>query len=174
MNEADAKNKENDKQTKNETAQYLLYIVAVALLLFVIIVLLGRVVFHTELEQEVLPHAFIGYFDDVQYTDDVIVTSEKWPVWAKVFDKPDEVSVQFADDSQGGRIGIFADLIYYENRYERRTWFSGRLLERALEYYYKPEGALYLEAVYEPGKVPEMSIRDMVPQNYDFMAFDGR
>ena len=174
MNEADAKNKEIDKQTKNETAKYLLYIVAAALLLFVIIVLLGRVVFHTELEQEVLPHAFIGYFDDVQYTDDVIVTSEKWPVWAKEFDKPDEVSVQFADDSQGGRIGIFADLIYYENRYERRTWFSGRLLERASEYYYKPEGMLYLEAVYVCGQTPDIPVEKMVPQDYDFMAFDGR
>ena len=112
--------------------------------------------------------------NDVQYTGDVVVTSDEWPEWAMKYDKPEEAMVHFTEDASGGRIGIFADLIYYENRYERRTWFSGRLLEQASEYYYKPEGALYLEAVYEPGKVPEMSITDMVPQNYDFMAFDGR
>ena len=156
------------------TKKYLLYIGLAALILFLIVALLGRLEFHNELEQEVLPHTLLGYVDDVQYTGDVVVTSDEWPEWTMEYDKPEEVLVHFTGDASGGRIGIFADLIYYENRYERRTWFSGRLLERASEYYYKPEGALYLEAVYEPGKVPEMSIRDMVPQNYDFMAFDGR
>ena len=156
------------------TKKYLLYIGLAALILFLIVALLGRLEFHNELEQDVLPHTLVGYVDDVQYTGDVVVTSDKWPEWAIEYDKPEETMVHFTEDASGGRIGIFADLIYYENRYERRTWFSGRLLEQASEYYYKPEGALYLEAVYEPGKVPEMSIRDMVPQNYDFMAFDGR
>ena len=156
------------------TKKYLLYIGLAALILFLIVALLGRLEFHNELEQEVLPHTLVGYVDDVQYTGDVVVTSDEWPEWAMKYDKPEETMVHFTGDASGGRIGIFADLIYYENRYERRTWFSGRLLEQASEYYYKPEGALYLEAVYEPGKVPEMSIRDMVPQNYDFMAFDGR
>ena len=156
------------------TKKYLLYIGLAALILFLIVALLGRLEFHNELELEVLPHTLVGYVDDVQYTGDVVVTSDEWPEWAMKYDKPEEAMVHFTGDVSGGRIGIFADLIYYENRYERRTWFSGRLLERASEYYYKPEGALYLEAVYEPGKVPEMSITDMVPQNYDFMAFDGR
>ena len=156
------------------TKKYLLYIGLAVLILFLIVALLGRLEFHNELELEVLPHTLVGYVDDVQYTGDVVVTSDEWPEWAMEYDKPEEAMVHFTGDASGGRIGIFADLIYYENRYERRTWFSGRLLERASEYYYKPEGALYLEAVYEPGKVPEMSITDMVPQNYDFMAFDGR
>lgn len=156
------------------TKKYLLYIGLAALILFLIVAFLGRLEFHNELEQDVLPHTLVGYVDDVQYTGDVAVTSDEWPEWTREYDKPEEVLVHFTEDASGGRIGIFADLIYYENRYERRTWFSGRLLEQASEYYYKPEGALYLEAVYEPGKVPEMSITDMVPQNYDFMAFDGR
>ena len=161
----------NENESKKK---YLLYIGLAALILFLIVALLGRLEFHNELEQDVLPHTLVGYVDDVQYTGDVAVTSDEWPEWTMEYDKPEEVLVHFTEDASGGRIGIFADLIYYENRYERRTWFSGRLLERASEYYYKPEGALYLEAVYEPGKVPEMSITDMVPQNYDFMAFDGR
>ena len=156
------------------TKKYLLYIGLAALIMFLIVALLGRLEFHNELELEVLPHTLVGYVDDVQYTGNVVVTSDKWPEWTMEYDKPEEAMVHFNEYTSGGRIGIFADLIYYENRYERRTWFSGRLLERASEYYYKPEGALYLEAVYEPGKVPEMSITDMVPQNYDFMAFDGR
>ena len=156
------------------TKKYLLYIGLAALILFLIVAFLGRLEFHNELEQEVLPHTLVGYVNDVQYSGDIVVTSDEWPEWAMKYDKPEETMVQFTGDASGGRIGIFADLIYYENRYERRTWFSGRLLEQASEYYYKPEGALYLEAVYEPGKVPEMSITDMVPQNYDFMAFDGR
>ena len=156
------------------TKKYLLYIGLAALILFLIVAFLGRLEFHNELEQEVLPHTLVGYVNDVQYSGDVVVTSDEWPEWAMKYDKPEETMVHFTGDASGGRIGIFADLIYYENRYERRTWFSGRLLEQASEYYYKPEGALYLEAVYEPGKVPEMSITDMVPQNYDFMAFDGR
>ncbi|MBO4948618.1 MAG: hypothetical protein J6C02_05325 [Peptococcaceae bacterium] len=156
------------------TKKYLLYIGLAALIMFLIAAFLGRLEFHNELEQEVLPHTLLGYVDDVQYTGDVVVTSDEWPEWAMEYDKPEEAMIHFTGEASGGHIGIFADLIYYENRYERRTWFSGRLLERASEYYYKPEGALYLEAVYEPGKVPEMSITDMVPQNYDFMAFDGR
>lgn len=156
------------------TKKYLLYIGLAALILFLIVALLGRLEFHNELELEVLPHTLVGYVDDVQYTGDVAVTSDEWPEWAMEYDKPEEAMIHFTGEASGGHIGIFADLIYYENRYERRTWFSGRLLERASEYYYKPEGALYLEAVYEPGKVPEMSITDIVPQNYDFMAFDGR
>ena len=156
------------------TKKYLLYIGLAALILFLIVALLGRLEFHNELELEVLPHTLVGYVNDVQYTGDVVVISDEWPEWAMKYDKPEEAMVHFNEYASGGRIGIFADLIYYENRYERRTWFSGRLLERASEYYYKPEGALYLEAVYEPGKMPEMSITDMVPQNYDFMAFNGR
>ena len=156
------------------TKKYLLYIGLAALILFLIVAFLGRLEFHNELEQEVLPHTLVGYVNDVQYSSDVVVTSDEWPEWAMEYDKPEEAMIHFTGEASGGHIGIFADLIYYENRYERRTWFSGRLLEQASEYYYKPEGALYLEAVYEPGKVPEMSITDMVPQNYDFMAFDGR
>ncbi|MBQ3206359.1 MAG: hypothetical protein IJB37_07395, partial [Peptococcaceae bacterium] len=133
------------------TKKYLLYIGLAALILFLIVAFLGRLEFHNELEQEVLPHTLVGYVNDVQYSGDVVVTSDEWPEWTMEYDKPEEVLVHFTEDASGGRIGIFADLIYYENRYERRTWFSGRLLERASEYYYKPEGALYLEAVYEPG-----------------------
>lgn len=155
------------------TKYYLLRIGLAALILFGIVALLGRMEFHTELEREVLPHTLIGYMDEVCYIGDVMVSADDWPEWAHEYDKPDEAAIHFTNAMPGGRIGIFADLIYYENRYERRTWFSGRLIEKASEYYYKPEGVLYPEAVYEQDKLPEVSVEDMVPQQYDFMAFQG-
>ncbi len=151
-----------------------LYIGLIVLGVFLLVVLFGRLSFHNELEQDLLPHTLIGYIDDVRYFGDVTVSAEDWPEWTMEYDKLDETSVHFEYDVLGGRIGIFANLVYYENRYELRSWFSGKLLERASEYYYKPEGTLYLAPVYEPDRAPEISLDEMVPQGYDFTAFDGR
>lgn len=152
----------------------ILYIVLAVLGVFLLVVLFGRLSFHTELEQDILSHTLVGYIDDARYFGDVTVSNEDWPEWAQEYDKPDEASVHFDHDVSGGRIGIFANIVYYENRYELRSWFSGKLLERASEYYYKPEGPLYLAPVYELDRVPEISLDEMVPQGYDFTAFDGR
>ena len=162
------------EQTVNNTKKYLLYFGVAALIVIGIVVLFGRMEFHNELEREQLPHTLIGYLDDAYYVGDVTVLHEDWPDWTKTFDGYIETTLQFTDEQPGGRIGIFADLIYFENRYEKRSWFSGKLIERASEYYYKPDGPLYLEEVYEP--YGDMQVFDgrLVPQNYDFYAFDGK
>lgn len=158
----------------DNTKKYLIYIALSAIVLVGIVVLLGRMSFHTELEREVLPHTLIGYLDDETYFDTVTISDAQWPEWALAFDRPEEASVRFDNTVSGGHIGIFADLIYYENRYELRSWFSGKLIERASEYYYKPNGALYLEAVYAAQDMPEVPIAEIMPQQYDFMAFTGK
>ena len=162
------------EQTVDNTKKYLLYFGLAVLIIIGLVVLLGRMEFHNELEREQLPHTLIGYLDDAYYVGDVTVLHEDWPDWTKTFDGYIETTLQFTSDGQGGRIGIFADLIYFENRYENRSWFSGKLIERASEYYYKPDGPLYLEEVYEP--YGDMQVFDgrLVPQNYDFYAFDGK
>ena len=162
------------EQTVDNTKKYLLYFGLAALIVIGIVVLLGRMEFHNELEREQLPHTLIGYLDDAYYVGDVTVLHEDWPDWTKTFDGYIETTLQFTSDGQGGRIGIFADLIYFENRYENRSWFSGKLLERASEYYYKPDGPLYLDQVYEQNDDTEVFAGRIVPQNYDFYAFDGK
>lgn len=157
----------------NYTKQYLRYIGILIIAILCIVLLFGRMEFHNELERQVLPHTLIGYVNEAHYWDMVPVTAEEWPDWASQFHKPDEALISFVQDGPGGRIGIFADLVYYENRYEKRTWLTGRLLVQEAEYYYKPEGALYLEAVYEPDLVSEINLQELVPQEYDFMAFRG-
>ena len=162
------------EQTVDNTKKYLLYLGITALIVIGIVVLFGRMEFHTELEREVLPHTLIGYLDERQYFGTVVVYENQWPQWAESFDYPKEGAVTCGYDRRDARIGIFADVVYYENRYELRSWFSGKLIERESEYYYKPEGPLYLEAVYDSNQVLQLTHEDLVPQSYDFMAFDGK
>ena len=162
------------EQTVDNTKKYLLYFGVAALIVIGIVVLFGRMEFHNELEREQLPHTLIGYLDDAYYVGDVTVLHEDWPDWTKTFDGYIETTLHFTDDAQGGCIGIFADLIYFENRYEKRSWFSGKLIEQASEYYYKPDGPLYLDQVYEKNGDSEVFCGRIVPQNYDFYAFDGK
>ena len=162
------------EQTVDNTKKYLLYFGLAVLIIIGLVVLLGRMEFHNELEREQLPHTLIGYLDDAYYVGDVTVLHEDWPDWTKTFDGYIETTLQFTSDGQGGRIGIFADLIYFENRYENRSWFSGKLIERASEYYYKPDGPLYLDQVYEKNGDTDVFAGRIVPQNYDFYAFDGK
>ena len=161
---------------QNNTKRYLLYFGAIVVLICTVVVLFGRMEFHTELEREVLPHTLIGYMDDIEYDTEydteAVIAEDAWPLWAQAFDRQWEDTITF-DAGSVGRIGIYADLVYYENRYEKRSWFSGRLIERASEYYYKPEGTLYLEAVYLPYPEIEIDFTQIVPQGYDFMAFNG-
>lgn len=157
--------------SEDNTKKYTKYIVIAVLAILAIVLGLGRIEFHNELERDVIPGALIGYMDDERYFGTLTVSSADWPQWTEAFDRPDETTVTFEYDVLGGRIGIFADLVYYENRYELRTWFSGKLLEHASEYYYKPEGALYLQPVYELNREPDIPLEQLVPQQYDYMAF---
>ena len=162
------------EQTVDNTKKYLLYFGVAALIVIGIVVLFGRMEFHNELEREQLPHTLIGYLDDAYYVGDITILHEDWPDWAQAFDGYIETTLHFTGDAPGGRIGIFADLIYFENRYENRSWFSGKLIERASEYYYKPDGPLYLDQVYEKNGDTDVFAGRIVPQNYDFYAFDGK
>ena len=159
---------------QNNTKKYICYLGAMVLLVCTVVVLFGRMEFHTELERDKLPHTLIGYLDDTYYVGDVTVLHENWPDWSKSFDGYVETTLHFNDDQPGGRIGIFADLVYFENRYEKRSWFSGKLIEKASEYYYKPDGPLYLDEVYEQYDDIQVFDGRVVPQNYDFYAFDGK
>ena len=102
------------EQTVNNTKKYLLYFGVAALIVIGIVVLFGRMEFHNELEREQLPHTLIGYLDDAYYVGDITILHEDWPDWTKTFDGYIETTLYFTDDQPGGRIGIFADLIYQE------------------------------------------------------------
>lgn len=145
---------------------YLLPILSAAVILFCIVALLGRIQLSTELERDVLEHTLIDYVDENTYCEMTMVKAEQWPAWTKEYDCYDGDMVLYFDESHPGRIGIFADVIYYEKRHELRTWFSGRLLERNSEYYYKPAGELYLDEVYEMGKLPEISFEELVQEAF--------
>ncbi len=160
--------------TMNNKKQQRWFIGGIMVLIVVSVVFLGRIEFHNELEQEVISHVLIGYIDEEWHYGTVTVQAKDWPQWAQAYECTAEQSVTFEYDIYGGRIGIFADVMYYENRYERRTWFSGRVVERASEYYYKPTGALYLDTVYELHREPELSLEQLKPQQYDFSAFTGK
>ena len=147
---------------------------AAAFLLFAAVVLmgLGRVELHNEIECVVYDDAFIGYVDDTLYSGNVTVTAEQMPEWCRSLGIAGEQEVEFADGISGN-IGIFADVIYYENRYELRTWFSGKTLEKDSEYYYRIDGPIKLEAVYQPLEC-QIDVNNIRGAEYDYTAFKGK
>ena len=147
---------------------------AAAFLLFAAVVLLGlgRVELHNEIECDVYAGEFLGYVDDTLYSETVTVTSEQMPEWCRSIGINGEQSLEFADGISGN-IGIFADVIYYENRYELRTWFSGKTLEKDSEYYYRIDGPIKLEAVYQPLEC-QIDVNDIRGAEYDYTAFKGK
>lgn len=147
------------------------YLLLLALAMVLVVVLLGRIEFHNELERDVQDNVLLGYLDEQQYSDMVTVQAEQWPAWAAVFEHDESAVVTFAADCSG-RIGIFADVVYFENRYEWRTWFSGRLLKRASEYYYRPVSPLTLQPVYDE-REPEIDRTELRGLDYDYQSFRG-
>ena len=150
-------------------------------LLFVLILLvgiagavigLGRVEFHNEVEQDVLHDVFLGYVDEATYSGSVTVTAAQMPPWCQAQGITGEQTLTFADGAYG-RIGIYADLYDLENRYELRTWFSGRLLERQSEYYYRIKGDIRLEPVYAP-LAAQIDVADIQVPDYDISTFKGK
>lgn len=147
------------------------YLCVFIFLIVGVVFVFGRVEFHNELQKDVQRHVFLGYLDGQQYQGKVHVLAEQWPLWTADFETTREMVLDFAPD-KSGRIGIFADLVYYENRYERRVWFIGRLLEQDSEYYYRQDGPLYLETVYEPQQVA-VHIAELRSNAYDYQSFCG-
>ena len=133
---------------------------------------LGRVELHNEIECDAYDDAFLGYVDDSLYSGDVIVTAEQMPEWCRNLGIAGEQEIEFADGISGN-IGIFADVIYYENRYELRTWFSGKTLEKDSEYYYRLNSLIHLEPVYEPLEC-RIDVNNIRGAEYDYTAFKGK
>lgn len=147
------------------------YLLLLALAVVLVVVLLGRMEFHNELQREVQQKVLLGYLDEQQYSGTVTVQAEQWPAWATAFERDTATQVAFAPGTSG-RIGIFAEVVYFENRYEWRTWFSGRLLKQASEYYYRPVGLLTLQPVYDEQE-PDIDRAELKGPDYDYQNFRG-
>ena len=147
----------------------LLFLTGLLLMILTVVIGLGRVEFHNELERDVYSDAFLGYVDDAVYSGTVTIRSEQMPEWCQNLGITGEETVEFAEGMRG-QIGIFADAVYFENRYERRTWFSGKLLEHASEYYYRLDGPIRLEPVYTPLEC-EIDVHTIKGADYDYMSF---
>lgn len=147
------------------------YLILFLLTVVALVIGLGRMEFHNELEREELQNVFLGYLDAGDYKGAVTISREQWPVWTKNMEVASATTITFKSDT-GGRIGIFADLVYYENRFERRTWLTGKLLKQNSEYYYRQDGFLRLQAVYEK-MTPEIDLKQLKGLDYDYTKFCG-
>lgn len=152
------------KQTKQQKR----FVLLLLLLVLLAVGLLGRLEFHNELEREVLPGAFLGYVGEDDYTGTLTVDESWLPQQFRFLGSAEQQTLSF---TQAGRVGIFADLVYYENRVEKRSWFSGKLLKQASEYYYKLDSPLRFQPVYET--LTPVSLDEIRPSDYDYMAFQG-
>lgn len=150
----------------------LVYLIGFLILTAAVLFGLGRVELHNELEQEILEDEFLGYVDSETYRGTVTIKAEQMPQWCKNLSISGEQTVEFADGISGN-IGIFADVIYYENRYELRTWFSGKTLEKDSEYYYRLNSSIQLEPVYEPME-SRIDVNNIRGAEYDYTAFKGK
>lgn len=148
------------------------YAAAFLLLAAVVLLGLGRVELHNEIECDVYDDAFLGYVDDTLYSGTVMITAEQMPEWCRNLGIAGEHEVEIADGISG-HIGIFADVIYYENRYELRTWFSGKTLEKDSEYYYRINSQIQLEPVYHPLE-SQIDVNNIRGSEYDYTAFKGK
>ena len=150
----------------------LLFLAGLLMMILTAVIGLGRVEFHNELERDVYSNAFLGYVDETVYSGTVTVGMEQMPEWCQSLGISGEETVVFAE-GRSGKIGIFADVVYFENRYERRTWFSGKLLEQASEYYCRLDGPIRLEPVSVPLEC-EIDVNTIKEADYDYMSFNGK
>ena len=154
-----------------KTNERIVCLIALLFLAGGVVIGLSRVELHNELEREVYIEEFLGYVDDEKHSGTVTVTAEDMPQWCRNIGITGEETVEFADGISG-QIGIFADVIYFENRYELRTWFSGRTLEGASEFYYRLNSPIQLEPVYQPLDC-RIDINNIRGAEYDYTAFKG-
>lgn len=112
---------------------------------------------------------FLGYASEADYLGSLTVDESWLPDQLRALGTAEQQTLFFA---QSGRVGIFADLVYYENRVEERSWLSGKLLRQASEYYYKPDGPLWFQPVYDNAGV-SVPLSQIKPSEYDYTAFQG-
>ncbi len=132
----------------------------------------GSMEFHNEMERAVYVDEFLGYVDDNTYSGTVTITAEQMPEWCQELGITGEQTIEFADGISG-QIGMFGDVIYYENRYEKRTWFSGRIIEQASEFYYRLNSPIHLEPIYQPLEC-QIDVNNIKGGDYDYSAFKGQ
>ena len=161
-----------EKQNDRKKRIWFLLILGVAIGL--ILLLGGRMEFHTELEREVRQNVFLGYVENIPAPDKgcVVITAERYPSWCQGVCEIETQTISWGKDS-GQCVGVFADVVYYENRYELRNWFSGHLLKRTSEYYYKLDTPLQLRFL-EEGRKPEIDIGEIRAVDYDYTAYKGK
>lgn len=147
------------------------YLVAVLLLIGFVIGGLGRLTFHNEIEWDTKPDVYLGCVDDQVYHGTVTITADQMPAWCQALGIQGSETVIFAD-GHSGPIGIFADLVYYENRYEVRTWLSGRTIKRESEYYWKINGDIQLVPM-ATEREPDIDVQQIKAADYDYTAFTG-
>lgn len=158
---------------QNGRKKKILLLLVLGVTVGLILLLSGRVEFHNELEREVRQDVFLGYIEKLPASDEncVTITAEQYPSWCKAICEIEPQTMVLGKDD-GRCIGIFADVVYYENRYELRRWFSGTVLKRNSEYYYKLDAPLRLRLL-EDGREPEIDIMQIRAGDYDYMAYKG-
>ncbi len=134
--------------------------------------LLARVELHTVSEQALVRDAFLGYLDGEKHGGRVTVAAEGYPAWLRALAPETMLPAQTLDLAEPARIGIFADLRCYENRFERRAWLSGHLLESAEEHYAVLAGAVALRPVTDARLTP-VPRAELRPADYDYTQFRG-
>ncbi|MBR4945077.1 MAG: hypothetical protein IKZ26_06695 [Peptococcaceae bacterium] len=154
---------------EHERFGYLIFLLA---LVSIAIIGFGRVEFHNEIEREVYVDEFLGYADEEFHSGTIIVKAEDMPEWCRKLGVSGEETVEFADGISG-QVGIFADVIYYENHYEVRTWFSGKTLDEASEFYYRINSPIQLRPVYQPMECI-IDVENIRGGEYDYTAFKGK
>lgn len=152
-----------------ETQKRVLTIVLLVALVLVVVIGFGRVEYHNELEQSAQEHALIGYVDDSLHEGNIKLRAQDYPQWCRDVGTVQPQVVRFPE-GEDGYIGLYANVVYFENRMEKRAWFSGKLLERNSEYYYKVYGPVSAEPVME-WEEPVSDGNRLVAEDYDYMGF---
>ena len=153
----------------DETQKRVLTILLLVVIVLAVVIGFGRVEYHNELERDAREHALIGYVDDSLHEGVVKLRAQDYPQWCRDVATVKPQVLRFAE-GEAGYIGLYANVVYFENRMETRAWFSGKLLERKSEYYYKVYGVVTAEPVMQREE-PVPDGNRLVAEDYDYMAF---
>lgn len=146
-------------------------IAAIVSCFLLVIIVLGEVEFHNELERDIHENTFLGYIDDDIYTGKILFDEDDFPVWIREVSPVEQQTVCIKEGSSS-RVGMYADVVYYENRMEERKWFSGKLKNREQEHYYKIEGKIYLKPA-DGHEKTTIKFSELKPSDYDYTTFRG-
>ena len=153
--------------TQKQERKYAL--LTILLCVVFVVVLFGKVEFHNELERVTYKNTYLGVIDEKRYSGNTFFEEEDFPVWIRELYPVEAQAVQL-EEKQEKKIGMFADVVFYENRMEERKWFSGKLKNRNAEYYYKIEGKIYLRPISGNEKI-EIQLSELKPTDYDYTTF---